>query len=69
VCDLGEHHLNDNGSYSYRLTKIEVAKTSSGTVFVPGARWDWEQDPTGDTARDGGYEPHVPERGLFRLDP
>ncbi|MEU1840238.1 restriction endonuclease [Micromonospora chersina] len=69
VCDLGEHHLNDNKSYSYRLTKIEVAKTSSGTIFVPGARWDWEQDPTGDIARDGDYEPHIPERDLLRLDP
>jgi hypothetical protein len=40
VCDLGQHHLNDNKPYTYRLTKIEVARTSSATVFVPRARWD-----------------------------
>jgi hypothetical protein len=62
VCDLGDHHLNDQRSYSYRLKKIEVAKTSSGTIFVPGARWDWESDLTEDTARDDDREVRAPER-------
>lgn len=69
VCALGDHHLKDERTYSYRLKRIEVAKTSSGTVFVPRVRWDWEQDPTGNTAQDGDPAPHAPERRLFRLDP
>ncbi|MEV4691352.1 restriction endonuclease [Micromonospora echinospora] len=69
VCDLGAHHPIDGRAYPYRLEKVEVAKTSSGTVFVPGARWDCEQEPTGDTARYDDQEPQAPERRFFRLDP
>ncbi|MFI6132740.1 restriction endonuclease [Micromonospora sp. NPDC051141] len=69
VCDLGEHHRHDQGSYSYRLRRIEVAKTSSGTVFVPCARWDWNQDRMEDVAPDDDQETNASERCLFRLVP
>jgi hypothetical protein len=50
VCYLPQHHLNDQRAYSYRLEKIEVARTSSGTVFVPNA--DWETESTENTHPD-----------------
>ncbi|MEU1605547.1 restriction endonuclease [Micromonospora matsumotoense] len=68
VCDLGEHHLHDQRSYSYRLTKIEVAKTSNGTVFVPGARWDREAGLTEDTPWGDDGDVRAPGRWLFRVD-
>ncbi|MEV4536258.1 hypothetical protein AB0J82_20935 [Asanoa sp. NPDC049518] len=52
MCDLGEHHRHDQDTYVYRLTKIEVAKTSSGAVFVPGARWDRQHERAEDSGVD-----------------
>jgi hypothetical protein len=68
VCDLGDHHLNDGGAYTYRLRKIEVAKTSSGTVVVPGARWDSEQASAVVPLSMADGEPHSPRPRLLRLD-
>ncbi|PZG12730.1 hypothetical protein C1I95_25200 [Micromonospora craterilacus] len=66
VCDLGEHHRHDNNTYTYQLTKIEVATTSSGAVFVPGARGDYEQDMSEDRARQNDQEPAAAEPRFFR---